>query len=123
MLYIVGTSIDMTTPDNPMARGVNKNKRKINWIPSGVNWLLGRISKTKDADTVEYLFYSSTNSGRTHTVTFPDCKTADEAIAAARGERIVDETEKPVDEVDVEKKFSQIEKDLSARASSPRRRR
>lgn len=93
MLYIVGTEIDTKVKNTPSVSLVNKNlssTRQIRWLPPGHVWELGTIRPTKDADTVDYHFYSKTKHER-YVVTFKDCSSADQAIAAARGDKIVDD--------------------------------
>ena len=67
------------------------------------------------------LFYCERNPQRTHTVTFPDCPTADAAIAAARGEKIVDTSDENIKEIDVDKKFQQIDNQLTRKELNPSR--
>jgi|TARA_R110001599_G_scaffold2672_10_gene14543 hypothetical protein len=112
MLYIIGTRICTRQTDDPRIPK-NKQKRVASWLPVDLEWVLGRISVTKDADSVDYMFYCELNPQRTHTTTFPDCTTADAAIAAARGETIVDTPTPSRDEIDIDDKFSQINDQLN----------
>lgn len=109
MLYIVGTEIDTRAKAPPKTSFVNKNlpaTRQITWLPPGHVWELGTIRPTKDADTVDYHFYSKTRYER-YIVTFKDCSSADMAIAAARGDKIVDSEEKL--NIDYDEKMKYLE--------------
>lgn len=120
MLYIVGTKL--TTKQNFDPRlPVSTRPRSATWLPAGVDWVLGRISKTPDADTVDYLFYCEQNPQRTHTTTFPNCEVADRAIAACRGDKIIDNDTDNAS-VNVDEKFAQVNKQLSRRETVKDRR-
>lgn len=119
MLYIVGTRVS-TKQQQFDPRFPNRKKVVINWLPTDVDWILGRISPTTGADTVDYMFYCEQNPGRMHTTTFPSCKVADDAIAKARNENIVEEAETGVRNVNVQDKFKQIGTELQQRAGSNR---
>lgn len=128
MLYIIGTRIDTTRGNDPRT-GSNANRRIAGWLPAvnddqgrnvGAVWILGRISKTSGTDTLDYMFYLELNPQRTHIVTFDSAEQADQAISAARGEKIVDEPDRK--NLDVDKKFDQVANDLNRRqATDPRR--
>ena len=121
MLYIVGTEI--TTKKKQFdPRQPNQNLRVATWLPVDLNWILGRISKTPDADTVDYMFYCADNPQRTHVTTFETCEQADKAIAAARNENIVDTDDSSRKEVNTDEKFSQVASQLNRREAPQQRR-
>lgn len=121
MLYIVGTVVSTKSQSDPRLTTPTV-RRKITWLPDNLIWVIGRISRTPDAETVDYMFYCERNPQRTHTVTFPDCPTADSAIASARGELIVDDEEvSQVKEVNVDEKFKQIDNQLTRKELNTRR--
>lgn len=113
MLYIVGTKVTTKVKFDPRQPDKSRN-RPVTWLPKDIDWVLGRISKTPDAESIDYMFYCEQNPSRTHTTTFPSCETADQAIASARGEKIVDET---VDTrtVNLDEKFKQVGSQLTAK--------
>lgn len=115
MLYIVGTKVTTKTTFDPRIPQ-DKIPRIATWLPEGLDWVLGRISKTVDADTMDYMFYCESNPKRTHTTTFPSCEVADTAIAAARGEKIVDE-QNDNSKLNVDEKFKSVGKQLSRKES------
>ena len=128
MLYIIGTRVDTTRSIDP--RMLSRDNRRIaSWLPAvnddrgqniGAVWILGRISATPGADTLDYMFYLELNPQRTHVVTFENAEQADKAISAARGETIVDEPDRK--ELNADKKFDQVAEDLNRRqAADPRR--
>ena len=128
MLYIIGTRVDTTRSIDP--RMLSRDNRRIaSWLPAinndrgqniGAVWVLGRISKTRDAETLDYMFYLEQNPQRTHVVTFENAEQADQAISTARGETIVDEPDRK--ELNPDKKFDQVADDLNRRqAADPRR--
>ena len=109
MLYIVGTEVDTRDKSRPSTSMVNKTlsaNRQIKWLPAGHLWELGTIRPTKDRDTVDYHFYSKTHHER-YIVIFKNCSSADMAIAAARGEKIVDDNER--NSVDIDEKMSYLD--------------
>ena len=119
MIYIAGTQI--STKQRPFdPRFPNRPRNTTTWLPVDVDWVLGRICPTPGESTVDYMFYCEQNPGRTHTTTFPDCKTADDAIAKARGESLVEEPESGVRNVNAEDKFKQINNDLARRERAQR---
>jgi len=127
MLYIIGTQVDTTQVTDP--RSSVSQKRIATWLPelqdaqgnlTGGIWLLGRISQTKDANTLDYTFYLERNPQRTHTVVFTTAEQADQAISAARGEKIIDEPDRT--HVNMEDKRNQVANDLNRKqANDPRR--
>jgi len=127
MLYIIGTQVDTTRFTDP--RLPISQKRVATWLPEiqddqgktiGALWVLGRISQTRDATTLDYMFYLERNPQRTHTVVFETAEQADQAISAARGEKIVDEPDRK--QVNTEEKFDQVSAELNRKqAADPRR--
>lgn len=120
MLYIVGTKITTKKKLDPRIP-VDKIPRPATWLPADLDWVLGRISKTADADSMDYMFYCESNPRRTHTTTFPSCEVADTAIAAARGEKIIDE-QVDTSKVNIDEKFKAVDKQLSRKESIRERR-
>lgn len=121
MLYIVGTEISTKKRDfDP--RFPKKDNRVATWLPVDIDWILGRISKTQDKNTVDYMFYCADNPQRTHTTTFTNCEEADQAISVARGEKIVDEKQRDLREVDTKEKFGQVSDQLNRKAPVSTRR-
>lgn len=111
MLYIVGTKLTTKRDFDPRIPE-SQIPRQITWLPENIDWVLGRISKTPGADTIDYMFYCEQNPKRTHTTTFPSCEVADQAIAAGRGEKIVNQ-ETDNSKVDLDEKFKQVNQQLS----------
>lgn len=120
MLYIVGTKITTKRNFDPRIPE-DKIPRQVTWLPADIDWVLGRISKTPEADTVDYMFYCEQNPKRTHTTTFPSCEVADQAIAAGRGEKIIDQTTDN-SAVNVDDKFKQVNQQLSRKEGVRERR-
>jgi hypothetical protein len=119
MIYIAGTKIS-TRQASFDPRLTKQPKNTTTWLPVDVDWVLGRICPTPEAQTVDYMFYCAQNPGRMHTTTFPDCKTADNAIAKARGENLVEEPESNVKRVNPDEKFKQIDNDIQRRRQQSR---
>lgn len=110
MLYIVGTQIDTRVPNTvPSTSPVNKTaRRKITWLPPGDIWELASIRRNHETGNIEYSFMSW-KTKEFKAVPFANCEVADQAIASARNEQIVDDNDRS--QVDMEEKQSHL-KDL-----------
>lgn len=126
MLYIVGTRVSTINTEQraafdplaPTNNGRMSNKRIATWLPVDLNWVLGRISKTPDQNTYDYMFYCEQNPKRTHVVTFKSMEEADQAIAVARGEMITNQQSDDVrKKVDTDEKFDMVRRQLDRKNS------
>ena len=120
--YIVGTQV--TTKNqrpafDPLAPASAQQPIKAptsTWLPVDIDWILGRISKTPDANTFDYMFYCAQNPKRTHTTTFESMSQADQAIARLRNEKLqTPMTEEERMQVDTGAKFEQARNQLENR--------
>lgn len=106
MLYIVGTQIDTrATPSSPGTLPQKNTKRVARWLPENDIWELATIRSNPDGTGVLYGFMSW-KTKKHHQVTFENCTVADTAIAIARGEQIVDESDRT--KVDLDEKFKHL---------------
>lgn len=106
MLYIVGTQIDTRNTQQPTGQLVNRNaRRKVTWLPPDDIWELASIRRSRETNDVEYSFMSW-KTKEFKTIPFPDCGAADQAIASARNEQIVDDDDRS--KVDMEEKASHL---------------
>lgn len=106
MLYIVGTQIDTRVPHQPTgALTSTVNKRRVTWLPPNDIWELASIRKSRESDDIEYSFMSW-KTKQFKIIPFKDCATADNAIAAARNEQIVDDIDNSA--VDMEEKQNHL---------------
>lgn len=120
--YIVGTQVSTKQsrpafdPLAPASQNQSIQVPKSTWLPVDIDWILGRISKTPDADTYDYMFYCAQNPKRTHTTTFENMNQADQAIARLRNEQLqAPITEEQRMQVDVGSKFEQARDQLNNR--------
>ena len=113
MLYIVGTDVFVkkTTTPREAAFGVNKKlkPRRNTIFPVGKRWILGRIYKDSDTNKFAYDFYNANNNTDILKLKFNTFEEADLAIAAARGEKIVDDDSRhSLTEADIQKKYDRL---------------
>lgn len=107
MLYIVGTQIDTRVKHSAPQGLTNKSlQRKITWLPPGDIWELASIRRNHETGDVEYSFMSWKDNKVFKTIPFKTCEVADQTIAAARNETIVDEPDRS--NVDVEEKEAHL---------------
>ena len=113
MLYIVGTEVFVTAAPQqpPTPGGVNKKvtKRRNTLFPVDKKWQLGRIYKDHDKDKLVYDFYNCNNTNDVINLEFSTSEEADQAIALARGDKIVETSDKySLTDSDIQDKYDRV---------------